>query len=101
MKKSFEHYVAIIENELEFKLFDWQKDVLIHIYNGELNRICFGRQYGLTMLSTAAIILYEEMERDNGELPPRQYELESHSTTVVTCDEDWGENIIWEKENQL
>ena len=24
-----------------------------------------------------------------------------YSTTVVTCDENWGENIIWEKENRI
>lgn len=100
MKKPFEHYVTIIENILEFKLFKWQKDVLLHIYNGDFCRICFARQQGVTLLDTAALILCEEMNRDAGNLPPRLYEPDGYSATVVTCDENWGENIEWAKENK-
>ena len=100
MKKPFEHYVALIENILEFKLFKWQKDVLLHIYNGDLGRICFARRQGVALLDTAALILCEEMNRDAGNLPPHMYELDGYSTTVVTCDENWRENIEWEKEKK-
>lgn len=100
-KKPFEAYLTFIEHELGFKLFDWQKDVLFHIYNGDLGRLCFGRQCGITMLTRAALILYAEMNRDSGNLPPRLYELDGYTTTVVTCDENWGENIEYEKENKI
>ena len=99
MKRSFETYITLIENILEFKLFQWQKDVLLQIYNGNFGRICFARQQGITMLDTAAVILCDEMNRDAGILPPHQYKLDGYSTTVVTCDENWGENIIWDNEN--
>ena len=101
MKKPFETHITFIEHELGVKLLDWQKDVLLHIYNGNLGRIYFGRRCGITMLTRAALMLYEEMARDTGNLPHRLYELEGYTTTVVMCDEDWGENIEWEKENKL
>lgn len=97
MKRPFETYLAFIEHELGCKLFDWQKDVLFNIYNGDLGRISFGRRGGITMLSKAALILYEEMARDTGNLPPRLHEPDSYAINVVTCDENWGENIIWER----
>ena len=100
MKKPFEAYITLIENILEFKLFSWQKDVLFHIYNGDLGRIYFGRRGGITMLTTAALIMYEEMARDTGNLPPRLYELDGYTADVVTCDEGWRENIEWERENK-
>ena len=100
-KKPFEVYLAFIENELGCKLFDWQKDVLLHIYNGDLGHLCFGRQCGITMLTRAILILYMEMDRDANNLPPRLYKPDVYSINVVTCDEDWGENIEWEKENKL
>ena len=99
MKKPFEDYITLIENVLEFKLFCWQKDVLLHIYNGDLGRLCFARQQGITMLDTAAVILSDAMARDAGILTPMLYESDVRSTTVVTCDERWKENIEWEKEN--
>lgn len=99
MKKPFEHYITLIENVLEFKLFSWQKDVLLQIYSGNLGSICFGRQGGITMLTTAALIMCEEMDRDTGNLPPRLYELDGYTADVVTCDDDWKNIIEWVKEN--
>ena len=87
MKKPFEDYITLIENILEFKLFDWQKDVLLHIYNGELGRLCFARRQGLTMLDTAAVILCDVMNRDVGNLPPYQYGLDGYATDVKVYDE--------------
>ena len=101
MRRPFEAYITLIENEFGVQLFDWQKDVLRHIYDGNLGRLCFGRQCGITLLTRAALILYEEMARDAGNLPPRLYELDGYSIAVVTCDENWGENIEWEKEKEL
>ena len=101
MRKTFEDYLTLIENVLEFKLFSWQKDVLLHIYNGDMGRLCFARQQGITMLDTAALILCDAMNRDDGNLPPYRYELDGYSADNVMCDENWGENIEWEKENKL
>ena len=101
MKKSFESYLTLVENVLEIKLFKWQKDVLLHIYNGDLGRICFARRQGITMLDTAAVILCDLMNRDAGNIPPYRYELDGYSTDTVTCDEGWRENIEWEKENEI
>ena len=101
MKRPFKDYLTLIENELGVQLFCWQKDALRHIYDGNLGHLCFGRQCGITLLTKAALMLYEEMERDAGNLSSRLYELDSYSTTVVTCDDDWGENIEWEKENEI
>ena len=100
MKKPFEAYITLIENVLEAKLFQWQKDVLLQIYNGNFGRIYFARQQGITMLDTAAVILSDAMARDAGILSPMLYEPDVRSTTVVTCDERWKENIEWEKENK-
>ena len=54
---------------------------------------------GKVIMERAAEMLKEEMDRDAGNLPPRLHELEDYSVTVMTCDENWGENIEWEKEN--
>lgn len=65
MKKPFEHYIAFIEDTLECKLLDYQKDVLRHIYNGE--NFCWypGRAIGLTQLYQAASILYKEILKES------------------------------------
>ena len=97
-KKPFEHYIDFIEHELDCKLLDWQKIVLCEIYDGKYP-IVQGQLNGKFAAYRAAEMLYEEMNRDAGNLPPRLYELDGYSTTVVTCDENWGENIEWEKEN--
>ena len=102
MKKPFETYIAFIEHELGCKLFDWQKEVLLHIYDNKIGSLYFGgRSVGRSMLTDAAFMLCEEMHRDEKTLPSNLYELDGYSTTVVTCDENWGENIEWEKENKL
>ena len=100
MKKPFEDYITFIENVLEAKLFQWQKDVLLQIYNGNFGRIYFARQQGITMLDTAAVILSDAMARDAGILPSRLYEPDGYTADTVTCDERWRENIKWEKENE-
>ena len=64
MNKPFEYYVAIIEDALECKLFDWQKIVLQHIYNGDNFYWYPGREIGLTQLRQAASILYREILKE-------------------------------------
>lgn len=99
-KKPFSAYLAFIEHELGCKLFDWQKEILLHIYDDKIGSVYFGRRgLGLTTLTNAAFMLVEEMRRDEKTLPPRLYELDGYFTTVVTCDENWGENTEWEREN--
>ncbi len=86
MTKPFETYLTFIENELGCKLLDWQKTVLREIYNGKYP-IVQGRLGGKFVAYRAAEMLKEEMSRDNGNLPPRLYELDGYTTDVVTCDE--------------
>ena len=100
MKKPFEDYLAFIENELGCKLLDWQKKALRDIYNGRLPYV-FGLRNGKYVMCQATQLLVEEIKRDMAWLPPRLYELDGYSADVVTCDENWGENIEWEKENKL
>ena len=99
MKKPFEAYLAFIENKLGCKLLDWQKTVLRAVYDDKYP-IVQGRLSGKFVAYRAAEMLKEEMDRDNG-LLPWAYELDGYSTTVVTCDENWRENIKWEKENKI
>jgi hypothetical protein len=98
MKKSFEEYLDFIEHELGCKLLDWQKTVLRNEYDGKHYYYNFGRISGKYVVYQAALMLKEEMARDTGNLPSRQYELDGYAINVVTCDENWGENIEWEKE---
>lgn len=98
MKKPFETYLTFIENELGVSLMSWQISVLYQIYNGQCPMYVNTRG-GKETLLRAVRILKEEINHDTGSLPPRLYELDGYTTTVVTCDENWGENIIWEKEN--
>lgn len=100
MKKPFEDYLTFIENELGCKLLDWQKQVLRNEYEGKHYHYHFGRISGKYVLLEASRMLKEEMNRDAGSLPPRSYELDGYAINVVTCDENWGENIEWEKENK-
>lgn len=100
MKKPFETYLAFIENELGVKFLHWQKMALEAIYKGYCPYIS-GVRGGKVIMERAAEMLKEEIDRDIGNLPHRLYNLDGYSTAVVTCDENWGENIIWEKENTL
>lgn len=100
MKKPFEDYITFIENELGIKLLYWQEMVLRAIYDGKYPIVSCVRN-GKTIIDKAAQLLKEEMARDTGNLPPRLYELDGYSVTVVMCDENWGENIEWEKENKI
>ena len=99
MKKPFEAYLTLIESTLEVRLFDWQKEILRAIYDDKHLYWYPGRISGVTQFYRAVEILYEEINRDRGNLPSNLYELDGYTTTVATCDENWGENIIWEKEN--
>lgn len=93
MKKPFETYLAFVEHELGCKLLDWQKVVLRNEYEGKHCCYYSGRISGKYVLLRAVQLLKEEMDRDSSNLPPRLYELDGYSATVVTCDENWGENI--------
>ncbi len=86
MKKPFEDYLAFIEYELGCKLLDWQKTVLREIYDGKYP-IVQGRLCGKFVAYRAAELLKEEMNRDNGCLPPRLYELDGYTTDTVIYDE--------------
>ena len=100
MKKPFETYLNFIENELGVQLLCWQKMALHAIYDGHYPYISNIRN-GKVIMYQAAKLLKEEMERDAGNLPPYLYELDGYAVNVVTCDENWGENIEWEKENKI
>jgi hypothetical protein len=100
MKRPFEHYLTFIEHELGCKFFDWQKIALRGIYDGKYP-IVQGRLCGKFIAYRAAELLKEEMDRDAGNLPSRPYELDGYAINVVMCDENWGENIEWEKEKEL
>ena len=100
MKKPFETYITFIEHELGVKLLDWQKKALRDIYNGYLPHV-FGLRNGKYVMCQAAQLLVEEINRDMTWLPPRLYDLDGYSADVVTCDEDWRENIELEKENKI
>lgn len=100
MKKPFKTYIKFIESEFGIKLLHWQKVALEGIYNGYCPYISCVRG-GKGILERAAELLKEEIDRDEGILPPHQCKLDGYSTTVMTCDENWGENIIWEKENRI
>ena len=80
-KKPFEHYLAFIENELGFKLFDWQKTLLREIYDGKYP-IIQGRLCGKVVAYRAAEMLKAEMERDN-EILPQSYKLDGYTTDFV------------------
>ena len=102
MKKSFEDCLGFIENELGCKLFDWQKTVLHNEYDGKHCCYHFGRISGKYVLYRAAQMLQEEINRDNGCLPARSYELDGYKADYVVYDDaEWinSENIEWEKEN--
>lgn len=92
MKKPFEDYLAFIENELGYKLLDWQKTILRNEYDGKHYRYHFGRISGKYVVYQAALMLKEEMARDSGCLPARLYELDGYVINAVVYDE-------WKKEN--
>ena len=96
--KPFETYLTFIENSLGIPLCGWQKTVLQAVYEGKHPIYATPGRGGKVAMLKAIEILTEEMARDRGELPSRLYELDGYNTTVVTCDDNWGENIIWEKE---
>jgi hypothetical protein len=63
MIKDFEEYLSFIENQLEVKLFDWQKVILYKLYNGEYP-IVKGIRSGKFALYQAAQMLKEEIEKE-------------------------------------
>ena len=100
MKKPFEDYLSFLENDLGYQFFEFQKALMREVYEDKHLYYCVNRYHGKHWLYDAMRKLKEEMDRDDG-LFPHQYKLDDYSTTVVTCDENWGENIEWEKENKL
>ena len=92
MKKPFETYLALIETQLDCKLFDWQKEILHAIYDDKHLYWYPGRTNGVTQVLRAAEILYEEMNRDMGNLPPWLYKPDGYTTDVIIYDELEKEN---------
>lgn len=85
-KPTFEQYLNFIEGQLDIRLLDWQKTILREVYNGK-HIMYTGMRNGKMVLYKAARILKEEMDRDNGYLPPRLYELDGYSIATVIYDE--------------
>ena len=101
MKKPFEDYLDFLENDLGYQFFDFQRALLRQVYEDK-HLYYYGNRYiGTHLLYDAMQKFKEEMDRDEGNLLPCTYKLDGYSTTIVTCDENWGENIEWEKENKL
>ena len=99
MKKPFEDYLDFLENDIGYKFFDYQNVLLREVYEGKHLYYCGNRYTNTHWLYDAMQKLKEEIDRDNGNLLPWTYKLDGYSTTVVMCDENWGENIEWKKEN--
>lgn len=100
MKKPFEDYLNFLENDLGYKFFDSQKALLCQVYEGKHLYYCGNRHCYTHWLYDTMRKLKEEMDRDNGVLP-WTYKPDGYSANVVTCDENWGENIEWEKEDKI
>ena len=64
MKKPFEVYLALIENELGYTLFDWQKDTLRSFCDGAPVYCHCARGCGMMALDRAIIILCAAIEED-------------------------------------
>ena len=64
MIKDPEDYLVFIENQLEVKLFDWQKIILRKLCNGEYPIVKVMRN-GKFALYQAAQMLKEELEKEN------------------------------------
>ena len=64
MKKPFETYLALIEGELGYTFFDWQKDTLRSFYDGTPVYCHCARGCGMTALDRAIIILCTAIEED-------------------------------------
>ena len=90
-KRTFEEYINMIELQFGIRLLDWQKTILREVYDGK-HIIYAGMRNGKTVLHKAARMLKEEMDRDNGNLPPRLYELDGYSIDTVIYDEFLKEN---------
>lgn len=99
MKKPFEEYLAFLENDLGYKFFESQKALMRQVYEGKHVYYCANRYGNTYWLYDAMRRLKEEMDRDVNNLLPWTYKPDGYTTTVTTCDGNWGENIEWEKEN--
>ena len=91
-KKTFEDCLSFIENDLGYKLFDSQKALLRQVYEGKHLYYSVNRYYNTHWLYEAMRRLKEEMDRDNGCLPARLYELDGYATDTVIYDELEKEN---------
>lgn len=92
MKKSFEDYLTFIEHELGTPLLDWQKTILRNEYDGKHYCYHFGRISGKYVVHQAALMLKEEIARDNGCLPAWLYKLDGYTTDSAIYDELEKEN---------
>ena len=101
MKKPFEDYLDFLENDLGYQFFDSQKALLREVYEGKQLYYCSNRYTDTHWLYDVMRRFKEEMDRDEGNLLPWAYKLDGYTTTVMTYDENWGENIIWAKENEI
>ena len=64
MKKPFEHYIAIIEDTLDYKLHNWQKEILRHLYNGDHTYYMPARSFDVTALEQAILVLCIAMDEE-------------------------------------
>lgn len=94
----FEDYLDFLENDLGCKLFDYQKELLRKTYEDKRLYYCTNRYSDTHWLYNIMRKLKEEMNRDSGGWLPWTYKPDGYSTAVVMCDENWGEDIEWEKE---
>ena len=100
MKKPFEDYLDFLENDLCYKFFDFQKALLREVYEGKRLYYCGNRYVDTHWLYDVMRKLKEERDRDNG-LLPWTYKTDGYSSAAIVYDENWGENIEWEKENKI
>ncbi len=65
-KYTFEEYLSFIEDKMDIKLFDWQKEVLRMIHEGKTYCCISGMpRCGLTVFKDTTKLLKELMEEEN------------------------------------
>lgn len=92
MKKPFEDYLDFLENDLGYKLFDYQKALLREVYEGKRLYYCGNRYADTHWLYDAMIRFKEEMNRDNEAYLPWFYKPDGYTTSVAIYDEIEKEN---------
>lgn len=65
-KYTFEEYLSFIEDKMDIKLFDWQKEVLRMIYEGKTYCYISGApRCGITVFKDATKLFKELMNEEN------------------------------------